>query len=78
MSKETTYAEALEYINNLPTTIEGRPLRRAWGDLVYEFTELPDGVRQALINRLIGLQKEQRHKADEKRAEWREKYGEDE
>jgi hypothetical protein len=79
MTKETTYSEALQYMRNEDKKTGNEfSVGFAWSVVVSVFHLLPDGVRQALINRLIGIQKEERYKADEKRAEWREKYGEDE
>jgi len=74
MSRKITYGEALTYIDNL----EGGNSGDAWAILRGKFKHYPEGVRQALIDALITTHKEIQQQEQEKRNEWREKYGEDE
>jgi hypothetical protein len=53
MMKPAPYPEALQYLAAHPEA-----LNKLWGALVAWFDDLPAGVRQALINRLIEIHKD--------------------
>lgn len=55
MSLPITYPEALQYLRN---DSPHRSTWEHWLGVVGDFEELPRGVRQALINRLIEIQKD--------------------
>ena len=78
MSRQQTYGEALAYLRNITPREGVRPLHLSWMDVVCEYDDLPRDVRQALINRLIDLQKDTTAREEEERADMRERYGDDE
>jgi hypothetical protein len=73
--RQTNYTEALNYLDNIniePPIYINR-LGRCWDELILELDNLPLGVKQALVNRLIDNIKETNAKRAEQRTQSEEK-----